>query len=43
MNTGQPLLRRGITLIPVALLLLGFTNALAQGTVSGRVTAQASG
>jgi len=42
MFSGQPLPRRGITVSPFALLLAAST-ALAQGTVTGRVTAKDSG
>ena len=43
MTIAQPLPRRGIMLAPLALLLVSISSALAQGTISGRVTAQQSG
>src|SRR5512146_3335367 len=43
MKIGQRLPRRGIMLAPVAGLLFAVSSALAQGTISGRITAQGTG
>lgn len=43
MSIGQPLPRRGILLAPIATLLFAVSSALAQGSISGRVTAQGTG
>ena len=43
MNIGQRLPRRGIMLTPVALLLFAVPRVHAQGSISGRVTAQSGG
>src|SRR5690348_1488822 len=42
MNLGRLVPRRGVMFAPVAMLLLAISGAIAQGTISGRVTAQGS-
>ena len=42
MNIAQPLPRHGLVLAP-AMLLLALSSAFAQGTISGRVSAQQGG
>src|SRR5438045_3880161 len=43
MNFGRLLPRRGVIFVSMTMLVVAISGAVAQGTISGRVTAQGSG